>query len=156
LEGAVDEVVVSFAHFYRKTRRNLAHAAGENGFIFEDPAPEQKHALIAQLSEISTSCGISLNVCSQPENVVAGAGIARCIDIDRLTRVDGRKISAPVKGNRPECMCHASRDIGTYDTCPHGCIYCYAVNSRARAKVHHREQDHASSSLANHVDGERQ
>ena len=156
LAGAVDEVVVSFAHFYRKTKRNLTQAAGEHSFSFQDPAPLQKRALITELSKISASNGIALSVCSQPENVVDGVGIARCIDADRLSGMGGRNTSALVKGNRPGCMCHASRDIGAYNTCPHGCVYCYAVDSRDQAKMRHNEHDHASISLTNNADVSRQ
>lgn len=30
-------------------------------------------------------------------------------------------------------VCYASKDIGEYDTCPHGCVYCYAVQNRVLA-----------------------
>ncbi|MDP4276681.1 MAG: DUF1848 domain-containing protein [Bacteroidota bacterium] len=30
------------------------------------------------------------------------------------------------KGQRPNCGCLVSKDIGAYHTCPHLCIYCYA------------------------------
>jgi hypothetical protein len=33
------------------------------------------------------------------------------------------------KGQRAECCCVASKDIGRYDTCPHLCAYCYANSS---------------------------
>jgi DNA repair photolyase len=46
-----------------------------------------------------------------------------------------------VKGNRPECACHESRDIGEYDTCPHGCVYCYAVRTRALARRRFQQHD---------------
>jgi DNA repair photolyase len=34
------------------------------------------------------------------------------------------------KGQRTECGCIFSKDIGMYDTCKHHCIYCYANTSR--------------------------
>jgi hypothetical protein len=57
--------------------------------------------------------------------------------------VSGRRLSAKLKGNRPDCGCFESRDVGEYDTCPHGCVYCYAVQNRdlalARYKQHNPE-----------------
>lgn len=34
------------------------------------------------------------------------------------------------KGNLKECDCYEPRDKSEYDTCPHDCLYCYAVQSR--------------------------
>ncbi len=82
-----------------------------------------------------------LSVCSQRQFVVEGAYEARCIDAQRLSDVSGRKIEAPVRGNRTECACHASRDIGEYDTCTLGCAYCYAVRNPVSAHERYREHD---------------
>ena len=128
--GAVDEVVVSFLQPYAKARRNMA------GVAWRDPSPDEKRALLGDLSGIAGDHGIKLTLCTQPELVddQAGLGAARCIDTGRLGDVAGHAIAARIKGNRPGCLCAESRDIGAYDTCPMGCGYCYAVRDRAKAQ----------------------
>ena len=141
LEGSVDEVVISFAQIYRKTRLNLDAAARESGFQWNDPDPERKMTLLRGLSASARSHGMLLSVCSQRTYVGEYAADAHCIDIRRLSDVAGREIRATPKGNRPECGCHESRDIGDYDTCPHGCVYCYAVRSRTLAQSRFHSHD---------------
>ena len=147
LTGAVDEVVVSFASFYRKTRRNLGVAGKSAGLAWDDPPAERKRELIARLAGIAGEFGMKAKVCAQPELAAGEAGEARCIDAARLGDVAGVPIAARVKGNRPGCACHESRDIGAYDTCPHGCIYCYAVSSPRAAKVRHARHAPGRASL---------
>ncbi len=141
LEGATDEVVISFAHIYRKTRRNMARAAKAAGFAWGDPGPEKKRGLAASLAEVAAGRGMRLTLCAQSAYVAGRAASARCVDARRLSRVAGRAIGAPEKGNRPDCLCHESRDIGAYDSCPHGCVYCYAVENRARAVARFKSHD---------------
>lgn len=141
LAGASDEVVTSFATLYRKTRRNLAAAARLYGFDWRDPGPAEKIDLVAELAAIAGDNGMRLTLCSQPQVLGPGTTPARCIDAARLSDVAGRAIAAPEKGNRPGCACHQSRDIGDYDTCPHGCVYCYAVATPALARRRHRAHD---------------
>lgn len=134
LAGSVDEAVISFAQIYAKTRRNLDAAARAHGFDWRDPEAEEKLSLATELAEIAANHGMRLSICSQPEIAPAGTDAARCVDARRLSDIAGREIGARVKGNRPGCLCHESRDIGAYDSCPQGCAYCYAVSGRERAK----------------------
>ena len=152
LAGTVDEVVISFAQIYRKTARNMDLAARAHGFAWHDPDDGAKRALAAGLVAIAAGHGMRLSVCSQAAHTVAGAHPAACIDARRLEDVAAgwgvpRPIAAKVKGNRPDCLCHESRDIGAYDTCPHGCAYCYAVGSQALAKRRFAEHDPQSEFL---------
>ncbi len=133
LAGSVDECTVSFMHVYRKTRRRLDAAARRSGFSWRDPEADEKRGLCARLAGLAAERGLRLSVCSQPEFAAAPAVAARCIDAARLGGLAGRDVSARRKGNRPGCLCAESRDVGAYDTCAHGCVYCYAVSGHGRA-----------------------
>ena len=141
LEGVTDEVVISFAQIYRKTRRNMDIAAEKHDFQWFDPSDEVKCALATELAQIAKARGMQLSICSQKSYLDETIAEARCIDTRRLSEIASRPIRAPQKGNRPECGCHYSRDIGDYDTCPHGCVYCYAVRDKSLAQRRYREHD---------------
>ena len=145
---AVNEVVLSFAQIYRKTRANTERAAREHGFAWRDPGDEEKRALLAALAAIAAEHGLTASLCAQESLLGPGLAAARCIDAERLSRVAGRPIAARTKGNRPGCLCAESRDIGAYDSCPHGCVYCYAVRRPALAKQSHRRHDPAAEALS--------
>ncbi|MBT7834604.1 MAG: DUF1848 domain-containing protein [Rhodospirillaceae bacterium] len=145
LKGAVDEVCVSFAQIYRKSRRNLDLAAKQHGFTWRDPDWDEKQALLPELQAIAAAQNMRLTVCSQPE---AGGTGAACIDATRLSELAGHDIKARQKGTRRGCLCAESRDIGAYDTCPHGCAYCYAVRDRDKALANYRGHDAAGERLA--------
>src|SRR6266516_251907 len=150
LEGTTNEVVISFAQIYRKTARNMALAAAEFDFTWrehnlDDPTfLATARELAAELAHSAASHGMQLRVCLQKDFLLPGLiEEARCVDAERLERVAGRPIlnKTKQKGNRKECACSASRDIGEYDTCPHGCVYCYAVQHRDLALQRYKEHD---------------
>lgn len=147
MDGATDEVVISFAQIYQKTRRNLQRAAQEHGFTWENPTDEAKRELAAELVRIARGRGMQLSVCAQSEYVVPGAAFARCVDPFRLGEVAGYAIEAPHKPHRPGCGCYQSKDIGAYNTCPHGCVYCYAVASCGSARERHKRHDPQAETL---------
>ena len=145
LEGASDEVDLSFATVYRKTKRNTDRAAERHGFDWWDPPAEEKTALLEELAARAQSHGFTPKLCAQPEllpdPLFTRLEPARCIDAERLGRVAGQKVAAPIKGNRPGCYCARAKDIGAYDTCPHGCCYCYAVQRPELAKRRYQVHD---------------
>ncbi len=147
IAGKVDEVVFSCAQIYAKTRHNLNRAAAAHGFTWHDPPEADKRALLNELAEVARDLGLTATLCAQPELLSPGLVPARCIDAGRLSAVAGRAIGARTKGNRPGCLCAESRDIGAYDSCPHGCVYCYAVRNPGLAKRRYQTHDPASPFL---------
>jgi hypothetical protein len=146
-KGTTNEVVVSFAQIYKKTRRNMNWAANKFGFSWSDHEAMTANAvrnLISELAEISKSYGMHLKICSQKTFLTPGITTeARCVDAERLERVSGNTIVDRIerRGNRKECSFFASKDIGEYDTCPHGCVYCYAVQRRDLAVERYKAHD---------------
>jgi len=125
-----NEVVISFAQFYRKTRRQLDILKERKILDWWDPQDEAKIDMARELAGIAVEKGLKLSLCGQRDLLSPGVADASCIDPFRLSRVAGYRIRWPEKrSHRPGegCGCYRSRDIGSYNTCSHGCIYCYAV-----------------------------
>ena len=151
LAGSVDEYVISCAQIYKKTERRLNSAAICHYFNWKDPEWGEKQSLLGEMAGIAAEFGIGITVCSQPEALGDSEALggsdgpgpdrrysarrlpARCIDSVRLSDIAGYDITARQKGNRDGCLCAESRDIGAYDTCAHGCVYCYAVSDHDKA-----------------------
>jgi len=127
LAGCTEKCIVSFVEMYKKCSRNL------KGLMLEHPPIEERINLIRTLQAIATAQGITLQSCAAGSEL-AEAGIApgKCIDDDLIARITGTGISAGKdKNQRRECCCIESIDIGAYNSCPHGCLYCYANSDRA-------------------------
>lgn len=147
LRGSTNECVISFAQLYRKTHRNLDRAAAEEHFTWSDPTTAERQTILKSFLQTAQANGMSLTICSQPEFVAAGISEAHCIDAQRLSRIAGHSITAKLKGMRETCGCYQSKDIGDYDTCPHGCVYCYAVQNREVAKTRYARHDSMAEQL---------
>lgn len=147
LKGTCNEVIISFLQLYNKTKQSLDNLFLEADFTWNDPTATAKKELAFKLADIAAQHGMKLSVCGQREFLDKGIFDAKCIDAERLSKIAGREIKAEKKGHREGCGCYESKDIGAYDTCPHGCAYCYAVNSGKKAVENYNNHDYRNDFL---------
>ena len=88
--------------------------------------------LSAGLAIIAHEFGLAIDTCAEKADLSEfGIEQARCID-DRLFSklLSGALDVEKDKNQRLECGCISSIDIGMYNTCENGCLYCYANYSK--------------------------
>ena len=146
--GFVERCYFSFVVGYDKVIRNFAEFEKSHGLKIFDCSSDFKIDLANELATIAEHYGIRLFSCCGDYLVGDKIKKAHCIDgriIEELFFPDG--FSCKAKPTRAECGCTESTDIGTYDTCPHGCIYCYANTNKGRASKAFKNHDKNSALL---------
>lgn len=123
----IEDIRMSFTQWYGKALRR----ARKNHFHYVDPPEAEKIKAARRLADIAKGWSVRLFSCSQNFLTrVPGIRASSCIDGRLLQELHPRKEPASQtkdKGQRPECGCTESIDIGSYtQSCPHGCLYCYA------------------------------
>ena len=133
-EGVVERCYFSFVIKYGKVIRNFAEFEKSHNLKIYDPPKNLRIELANELADIAAQHGIEMYSCCGDYLVGEKIKKAHCVDggiIEGLFFPKG--LSYSTKPTRSECGCTESTDIGTYDTCPHGCVYCYANVNRKKA-----------------------
>lgn len=128
LHGYTEKLVFSFADIsiYRKVGRNLSEAGVHYYEWTEDGMTTFAH----RLSGLNP--GLELATCAEKVDLSQfGINHNRCIDPELICRLKPELQPSVYnlktdKGQRSLCGCITSKDIGAYNTCAHGCAYCYA------------------------------
>lgn len=125
LAGYTEKCVISFIDIYGKTKHNFPEAK-------QVTAGEQA-VLAGAFAEAGKQNGMSIQTCAEALDLGSyGVRRSACISRDLFRAITGSgDVKIPSEGKpRPECGCIPSRDIGEYNTCLHGCRYCYANYDR--------------------------
>lgn len=123
-----DQCTFSFYDNYLNSDKNSAHLG------VKSLTHEERVELSEFFLEAATENGITLSTCAESVEL-SGITHARCIDGERIARICGDSINAKKdKGQRKDCGCVESIDIGVYSSCKNGCFYCYANGSPNQVK----------------------
>lgn len=140
LSGYTGQCVVSFIDLYEKTKRNFRG--------IRSVTKKEQEKLIDAFSEIAKENGFQIHLCCESadlvrENVDADGCMSKAV----LEKSFGCKLNPPKKKRaREECSCLLGADIGAYNTCGHGCLYCYANYDRETV-IKNRKMHRVSSPL---------
>jgi len=121
------EMIFSFATIYSKVEKRMK----ARGFIPINPDLNKKKEILGRLKKICDKNNIVMKACCQPDLLgYLGIEQAHCIDGNKIEKIIGESISkARDTGQRKDCGCFKSKDIGGYTgifRCKYDCIYCYA------------------------------
>jgi hypothetical protein len=137
LAGSTERVIISFVDQYRHVR------------AFSGGTEEQKLCLAQGFGRIGAEYKMPVYTCAEKIDLSPyGIEHASCIDRTKIESILGYKIAASKDpGQRADCGCIESLDIGAYNTCSHLCSYCYAT-TRKNPSVRTDDQDNEAPSLS--------
>lgn len=154
LNGKTNRCVISFADLYKKTERNLKSV---EGLAFDDilKYKAQMTDLTKFMSDCAHSNGMQITSCAEAIDLSeTGISHGKCIDDELIREEFGIFLNYKKdKGQREECGCIKSVDIGEYNTCLHGCQYCYATFSAKMVEANRRKHDPLSPFLVGNSEG---
>lgn len=122
LSNYTEKCTVSFIDLYKTTARNT------KTLNIRIPTNEEVLELMEYFSSVAKNEGIYIDTCAE-EYDLSSLNIthACCIDKARLERIGNYNLNiGKDKNQRGVCGCIESIDIGMYNTCENGCMYCYA------------------------------
>lgn len=135
LAGHVDRCIFAFVEMHVRLQSNLP------GLI--PLTEEDKQKLARAFGAIARKYGVPIQACGSHFDFEAcGVPNAPCVTLDQIGKANGCAFRAVRHaGNRRNCKCIESRDVGWYDTCPNRCRYCYATKQPELVDMNRAEHD---------------
>lgn len=134
-----DTVTISFVDLYTKLKTPLLRALTR----------EEIAELAGMIGSAANEFGLRAVACCEQDDLTQyGIGRSSCIDQARIEKICGCPLDLrDDKNQRSGCGCCESIDVGTYNSCPNGCVYCYANRSADAARKAFAAHDPSSALL---------
>lgn len=147
LNGAFETCTISFVDYYKKAAKNFKeHNINELNY-------DTMVNIAECFSEIANRYEFKINTCAETIDLSQfGISHSKCIDDKLIEKIIGKELNIfKDKNQRKECGCVESIDIGSYNTCLHGCKYCYANYSNNVVSKNAALYDANSPILCSHL-----
>ena len=127
LADYTEKCTISFLDLYKNVQGSIAPLG------IRSLTSEQAEYVAGYFYEIAKQHGIYIDTCAEDIDLSKyGIGHASCIDRHRLEHIGNYRLDVERdKNQRAACGCVSSIDLGAYNTCRNGCIYCYANYNQA-------------------------
>lgn len=110
------------------------------------PTELQKHEILSKFSQVAKENGIQVEACAESGDWSKyGIIPSKCIDGEifeelltekfKEDKITVKRKNNKIDGQRKHCNCMPAIDIGRYDTCKHGCNYCYARKTTPKSML---------------------
>lgn len=147
LKGQTFRCMISFLDWYAPMEKRMAPLS---------PQPVEAAArteLAASFSGAAQENGMEIFTCAEAADLSPyGIEHGCCIDGALLEQIGGQPLSIKKDpSQRPACGCAQSIDIGAYDSCPAGCLYCYGDHGAGRLQKNLAAYDPASPLLCSRL-----
>ena len=150
LNGYTEKCVISFVDIYPKNKKNM------NKIAMYDLDEEALKNFAKKLWRIADENHMEIGSCAEKIDL-GECGIVHnsCIDKELIEKIIGCRLKAKKdKNQRTECGCIESVEIGAYNTCKNGCVYCYANYSPKSVETNSAKHDPMSPLLCGHIEAE--
>lgn len=151
LKGYTEKCVFSFVDRYAKINKAL------QTLNVSELSDSDMRSMAVAMRDIAKNNNMSIATCSEKIDLEElGIEHNACIDKILIEKLTGGKIKDTKKnckdaGQREECKCMASKEIGAHNTCMNGCVYCYANYSPESVKRSMRRYDPKSPILCDAI-----
>lgn len=128
LSDYTTEAIISFIDLYEKTKRNFPKAKEVN--------KDERLKIGKEFAQIGKKNNIIIKTCVEGTELDKfGIDSSGCMTKEVIERAINKNLNIPKqKARNGECYCLLNNDIGEYNTCNHGCLYCYANSNKKLVK----------------------
>ena len=145
LSGYTTEAIISFIDLYEKTKRNFPKAI--------EVTKDERLKLGKEFAQIGKKNNITIKTCVEGTELDKfGIDSSGCMTKEVIERAINKNLNIPKqKARNGECYCLLNNDIGEYNTCAHGCLYCYANSNKRLVKRNLKLHDPKSPILIGEI-----